>query len=139
MSGAAPFTRPPAWVPIVVLSVTALAGALVGVALDRTVLSPRMALAPGFPGPPTMQGTPAMRRAFVERLSHHLDLTPAQRVEVEALIERELPRVRETVDSVRQLFERRMAEPRAQMARILTPEQMKKFEALQLTPPTPMP
>jgi hypothetical protein len=138
MSDSAPFSRPPAWVPVVVLSVTALAGGLVGVAVDRTLLSPPRVLTP-FSEPRAIEASPAMRRVFVAQLAKRLDLTAEQRTAVEALIERELPRVRMTVDSVRQLFERRMAEPRAQMAKILTPEQMKKFEALQLTPPMPMP
>jgi Spy/CpxP family protein refolding chaperone len=131
--------RPPAWVPIVILSVTALAGALVGVAVDRTLLMPRMTIGTGFPEPPGLRGSPVMRKAFIARIAQQLDLTPEQRVEVEALIERELPQVRITVDSVRQLFERRMAEPRAQMAKILTPEQFKKFESMQIGPPIPLP
>jgi hypothetical protein len=135
MSDDVPFKRPPVWVPMVVLSVTALAGALVGVAVDRTLISPRSALAPFRQQPPGMEVTPAMRRLFVSRLASELDLSPEQRVAVEAVIEKELPRVRQTVDSVRLLFERRMAEPRAQMAKILTPEQLRKFESMQLAPP----
>jgi hypothetical protein len=145
----------------------AMAGALVGVAADRAMMmrdadwtrgAPLRGMPPGGmplggmpPGgmaprgmpprgmPPRGMPTPAMRRQFVQRLTDELALTDSQRRQVEALMERQLPRMRAMADSMQELAERSLREPRDEMLRILTPEQQRKFAELWRPGPRPRP
>ncbi len=128
---AAATVKRPAWLAVTALLVTGLAGMALGVALDRRVLLGGQSFAAQIPlPPPGVDPSPAVRHLFVLRLARELDLTDAQRQQVEALIEKESPRVRAAADTVRAMFERAMKEPRAELMAILTPEQQRKFLAM---------
>ena len=71
-----------------------------------------------------------MRKRLARRLASDLNLSDAQRVKVEELMEGQMPRMRATGDSVQAMVERSLAESREQMMKILTPEQQRKFSAI---------
>jgi len=119
------------WLAVAALVGTAVAGILVGAVLDRTLL---MWGAPGGRGMPVPAGgepTPEMRKRLVGRLARDLNLSDAQRVQVEELMAQQAPRIRATGDSVQAIVERSLAESRAQMMKILTPEQQRKFSTIE--------
>ena len=145
------------WMATAALLGAAMAGALVGAAADRALMmrgaewtrgGPFRGFPPGgmpfggmSPGgmPPGGMPAPAMRRQFVQRLTDDLALTDMQRQQVEVLMERQLPRMKAMADSMQELVERSLREPRDEMLRILTPEQQRKFAALRLPGPRPRP
>lgn len=118
------------WLAVAALVGTAVAGILVGAVMDRTLL---MWGAPGARGMPLAAGgepTPEMRKRLARRLASDLNLSDAQRVKVEELMEQQMPRMRATGDSVQAMVERSLAESREQMMKILTPEQQRKFSTI---------
>jgi Spy/CpxP family protein refolding chaperone len=116
-----------------VLLTTAIAGGCIGVAFDRTILSANRAFPREIPTPPGLEQSPAMRKLFVRQLQRELDLSEAQRAQVEGLIEAQYPMMRAKLDSIRGIMRNAIKGPQTEMMRILTPEQREKF--LKLVPP----
>jgi Spy/CpxP family protein refolding chaperone len=117
-------------VALLVLLATAVAGGVVGVALDRAWLMRGFPGGPGMPMGPLPAPTPMMRKQLTDRVAQELELTDAQRTQFEELFDRRSASMRATGDSVQTLLEKWLTETRAQMAGILTPEQQKKFNAM---------
>ena len=139
MSEPAPrVSRRVTWLAVAAVVGTALAGILVGAVLDRTLLTWGAPWARGIPVPARGEPTPEMRQRFARRLASDLNLTEAQRLKVEELMEQQAPRIRATGDSVQAIVERSLAESREQMMKILTPEQQRKFATI-LPPGPPRP
>ena len=118
------------WLAVAALVGTALAGILVGAVLDRTLLRWGGPWERGIAGPAGVEPTPEMRRRLARRLANDLNLSDAQRLKVEELMEQQAPRIRATGDSVQAIVERSLAESREQMMKILTPEQQRKFSTI---------
>ena len=113
---------------VVVLLTIGLAGMAGGVALDRYVILPRRFGMRPVDGPPFFPGRD--RGAFIDRLNHYLELTPAQSTRFDSLMnaeDRELRRAREIaqphIDSI-------VSETRREIDSILTPAQREKLHRL---------
>jgi Spy/CpxP family protein refolding chaperone len=65
---------------------------------------------------------------FVEHLSRKLDLTQQQRTEVEKILERRRARV----EAIRANAHKEIDETNAEIEKVLTPEQRKKFDELKM-------
>jgi Spy/CpxP family protein refolding chaperone len=122
--------RRPVLAAIAVTLSAAIAGVMLGIVLDRTVLTRTPELPRDVPTPPGLEQSPAMRQRFIALLARELDLTDAQRVQVEALIEQESPRMRASFDSAKGIMQRAVQNPQQRMLLILTPEQQAKFRRL---------
>lgn len=113
------------WVGLFVL-VVFVAGLAAGV-LVRPWLSP---------GPPPRFGPASLRGGapgpmggrLLERLAADLELTPEQDLGLKAVFEARRLRLREINKEVRDLFETQQSQMNAEIAAILTPEQMEIFE-----------
>lgn len=123
-------TRPSLVWPIVGFVVILAAGVLIGMAVERQRAARSAFLRPPVPVFPGTEPTPAERKRFIGAMASELQLTDAQRVQVEAMIERNLPRVRAIGDSVRLMVESAMREPRTELMKILTPDQQRRFEGI---------
>ena len=84
----------------------------------------------GF-GPRGMVGRPApdrMTERLLERISAEIDLTPEQDRGLRAVFDGRQQRLREINKEVRDRFETQQAQMNAEIAAILTPEQMEIFQ-----------
>jgi Spy/CpxP family protein refolding chaperone len=79
---------------------------------------PRRAGGPGGPGGVQM----------ARRLATDLDLTSAQQAELDAILARRRQRIEQVQGEVQARFEAEQREMRDEIAKILTPDQRKKFE-----------
>lgn len=122
--------RRPVMAAIAVTVSAALAGALIGIALDRTVLARVPAFPRDLPTPPGLEQSPAKRKQFMDMLARELDLTDAQRVQVEALVAEESPRMRAAFDSARGIMEQAARTPQDRLLKILTPAQQQRFRRM---------
>ncbi|MCU1229993.1 MAG: hypothetical protein JWO97_2877 [Acidobacteria bacterium] len=96
-------------------------GILIGIAGDHAwLIYQRRIMPPHFPG--------RVPRMFVEHLSRKLDLTPQQRTEVEKILERRRARV----EAIRATAHKEIDETNAEIEKVLTPEQRKKFVELKM-------
>jgi len=123
----------------VVLTLTALVGILLGVAVDRHVLLPRHGVHGdhgwhrppfgGFAGGRHDPSAPAVHRASA-RLARALDLTDVQRAQVDSIMARRMTALRdvrrETEGRVRTMLE----ETRQDIDRVLTPAQRERFQKM---------
>lgn len=115
----------------VVLLLVALAGVLGGIALERTVLTPRTdAAAAGRERMPMRQRMPMREHAFRSRFAEELDLTPEQRVVVDSLMDRQLRELRRIHGEERPRVESVIAETRRSIDSVLTPEQRERMAQL---------
>ena len=96
-------------------------GILLGIAGDHAwLIYQRRIMPPHFPG--------RVPRMFVEHLSRKLDLTQQQRTEVEKILERRRARV----EAIRANAHKEIDETNAEIEKVLTPEQRKKFDELKM-------
>lgn len=107
-----------------------LAGVVIGIVADRTLGTDLSRFPRELPTPPGLEQSPAMRRLFVAQLAKELDLTDDQRVQVEALIEEESPRMRAAFDSAKSLMRHAVRSPQERLLKLLTPAQQEKFRRL---------
>lgn len=107
-----------------------VSGLALGVILTRT-LGPRAPFGPpligGGRGGDMMLRGPELR---IDRLADVLNLTDAQRKELEGVFELRRGRLRKFRDEANTRFEAEQKELRAQIEKILTPEQLKRFDEL---------
>ena len=115
-----PTLRPAAGALLVV--VLLLAGALVGVLLDHVMMEHRFH---HFGGPPS-------RSHMLDRLQRELELTPAQRAEVDSIFRVHEQGVLAMRTQVRALFDSSRASLHAALKGVLTPAQLEKFRRLEL-------
>lgn len=108
-------------VAVLVLLVTFAAGICVG------VFGAHLAILHGGRGPAF---PPAI--AMVNRLDRRLDLTPAQRTQVEQIIRRHHASISAIWSGLHPQVRKELAEANDEISRILTPEQRRKFEAMKL-------
>ena len=104
------------------LLVTFVAGAFVGFAADRILLHRSLGHHP----------SPRMIEFLVERLDRRLDLTPQQRVEVKRIIEDRHRRIDAAWVGMRSNVHKEIEGGNADIERILTPEQRKKFDQIKM-------
>ena len=136
--------RSPSRVVIVaILAAHLLAGFAAGVALDRFVLhhrhGPFAGMGPGRGGPPEDPAArAAMQKHMADRISSDLDLTAAQRAQIETM----LPRHLAAFDSLRKEMGTRLQglldSSSAEVETILTPEQRVKWAENRRRFPGPM-
>ncbi|NUM74021.1 hypothetical protein HUU40_06650 [candidate division KSB1 bacterium] len=86
-------------------------------------------------GPPPMferemRRPPISRRGMfdVDRMQKHLDLSEAQRREVEAIVEKYRDQIQEHIERVEPPMRELMRGLRAEVEQVLTPEQREKFQ-----------
>lgn len=108
-------------VAVLVLLLTFTAGIAVG------VFGAHMAILHGGPGPAFPPPV-----AMVNRLDRRLDLTPAQRTQVEQIIRRHHASIHAIWSSLNPHVRKELAEANDEISRILTPEQRRKFTAMKL-------
>jgi Spy/CpxP family protein refolding chaperone len=113
-----------------VLFLVAVAGGLAAVVVDRFVLRPPH-------GPPFHGfgrgpggGPPERERAARERFAKELGLTPAQRVRIDSLMDRQLKEIRAVRQQVQPRLDSIVGETRREIDAILTAEQRKKAQEL---------
>jgi len=121
---------------IVVLLTIGLAGMAGGVALDRYFILPRRyGMRPpgdprgggGFPFGPRGGGG---RGVFIDRLNHYLELSPAQRVRFDSLMNRQERELREARAIAQPRIDSIVTETRREIDSILTPSQREKLRKL---------
>lgn len=106
-------------VAILVVLLTFTAGVMVGVFASHMMILRGGHGAPLFPA-----------KAMVNRLDRRLDLTDAQRAQVEQIIRRRHARIDGLWDDLRPRMRTEMDQANAEISAILTPEQRAKFERL---------
>ena len=104
------------------LLVTFAAGFVVGAVVDRFMLAHH--------GPRRMP--PMAVHAMIGRLDHHLDLTREQRAEIEKILQRRHQRMMQLTEEVRPRIGQEIAQTNAEIERILTPEQRRKFDDVKI-------
>lgn len=104
---------------IVLYVLAVVAGAAIGIAVDRTLLVERRG--PGRPDPREM------RRRFYDDLS----LSPAQRAQMDTILEQRSTAYRTLMAPLRPQQDSIAAEARARMVALLTPSQRETYERLQ--------
>ena len=106
-------------VAILVVVLTFTAGAMVGVFASHMMILRGAHGAPFFP-----------TTAMVNRLDRRLDLTDAQRAQVEQIIRRRHANIDKLWSDMRPRMRTEIEQTNAEISRILTPEQRKKFDQL---------
>ena len=120
-------TRTRLWAGLFVLVVFA-AGLAAGVVV-RPWISPVGPRGFGTPGPPVGPPTERMTRRLFDRIgAADIDLTPEQDRQLRAVFQTRQRRLRDMNEEVRGLFETQQEQMNAEIAEILTPEQMEIFE-----------
>jgi hypothetical protein len=122
-------TRPPRsargpFLAALLLLLAALAGVMVGVALDRRVLLPHAFGGPG--GHHERLGRPPA--AFLDRIARELELSPDQRVRVDSILERSHREICAVKGEVQPRLDSLFTRMRREMDLVLTPEQRNKAE-----------
>lgn len=117
----APSRRGPIIASLMLL-LTALLGAVLGVSLDRRFLLPGHHGAPG----PRSGGPPA---AFRDRMARELELSPTQRASVDSIMERSLREICTVKEEVQPRLDSLFSRMRHEVEQVLSPEQVKKAEA----------
>ena len=105
-------------VALLVIALTFTAGVMVGVFVAHI----------------HMRGEPSMLPAklMVNRLDHRLDLTDAQRAQVEAIIRRHHTAISSIWEGMHPRVRAEIEQANDEITRILTPEQRRKFERIKL-------
>jgi Spy/CpxP family protein refolding chaperone len=113
-----------------VLFLVAVAGGLTAVVLDRFVLRPPPG--PHFPGFGWGPGgrPPERERAARDGFAKELGLTPAQRVRIDSLMDRQLQEIRAVREQVQPRLDSIVGQTRREIDAILTPEQRKKAQEM---------
>ena len=106
-------------VAIVVVLLTFIAGVMVGVFASHMIILRGAHGAALFP-----------TKAMVNRLDRRLDLTDAQRAQVEQIIRRSHARIDGIWDDVHPRIHAELEQANKEISRILTPEQRAKFERM---------
>jgi hypothetical protein len=88
---------------------------------------------PGGPGGPRRVGGPdgPPTEAFVRDLNEVLTLNADQQAKITAIVDARRPKLRALQDEVSKKFSDEQAALRAEIAKVLTPEQQKKFDELE--------
>lgn len=129
---------------VALIAVALLVGLVGGVALDRWVLRPASASAgeplwagpagpggPGGPGgPPLGERAGRFRARYLQQLARTLDLTPAQRTQVDSLLRAQQLRTRALMRRNAPEMQAITTETNDALRAILTPEQWRRFEQL---------
>lgn len=122
-----PLTRPARTrrgpiVASLILLLTAVLGAVLGVSLDRRFFLPGHH---GAPGPGFGKPSPAFR----DRMARELGLSPAQRASVDSIIERSQREICTVKEEVQPRLDSLLNRMRREVEQVLTPEQVKQAEA----------
>ncbi len=127
------------WVVLAVVAI-ALAGALLGVVIDRAVHAHAMDARShgGFVGGGPRMGGPFMgrepndtaRKRMRERMAKELELTTTQAAQVDSLMSAQAPKFRALREKMEPAMDSLVKETQTQMDRILTPEQRAKAKAM---------
>lgn len=110
----------------IVILLVGLAGIAIGAAIDRAVEHRRMmsySVGGRVPGGPP----PEARKWVVSRLQSELDLTPAQRLQVDSVLARREADVRALMLEMRPRFEAISSRTRRDIQASLSPDQQKRF------------
>jgi Spy/CpxP family protein refolding chaperone len=75
---------------------------------------------------------PGIADMMLNRLDRKLDLTPTQRTAVAAILHRHHQRINQLVTGVHPAIRQEIETANAEIQRVLTPEQRKKFEQLKI-------
>jgi Spy/CpxP family protein refolding chaperone len=118
-----------------VLVVALVAGLMIGVMIDRTVLLPRMHGHFGYDrhGP----HGPPRDREFRERFARELELTPEQQIRIDSIMDRQGLELRAVRGQVQPQLDSIITRTRRSLDSVLTPEQRKKAEAIRKRHPPP--
>ena len=141
-----------AWFSAFVI-VVLLIGIASGILLDRFLIRPQgdrmgrggapglgmqqgmpprgMRQGPGGPGP----GAGPMRPGLEERLAKQLELTPAQKDQVKAILERRRTRLDEVRTETQKRMEKEQEDLRAEIRGVLTESQKKRFDEVMANAP----
>lgn len=111
-----------------------LIGGMAGVVVDRMWLLPSRGQFGGGPGggPGPGRGGPGMQNParIVDDLDRRLDLSADQEAAILKILESWRPRVQEVQDRTRKQFVDMQQELHAEIARMLTPDQAARFDAM---------
>ena len=120
----------PRLLAVLALLLAAVGGFAIGIAFDRATWESRrvgfLARGTAFPPPPNRQP----RSELLDRLDAKLNLTGDQRIRVDSVLARRESDMRALRDQVRPRFDSIAGRTRADLVRILTPEQRVRLEAL---------
>lgn len=108
---------------VLVVAITFGAGIAVGVFVDRALM-----VRQGRPD----HVPPFASNMMAQRLARHLDLTPAQRRQVEQILERRHARMNKLWSSVQPDVRREIESTNEEIERVLTPQQRAEFEKLKM-------
>jgi Spy/CpxP family protein refolding chaperone len=111
------------------LALAVVAGAGLGVALDRLVLGPR-ASASTSRNEGSEERHQRHEKRLLERLRSELDLEPDQEARLKDLLENNHDRARAFWDNVHQDYARLRQDFRSQIRALLTPEQQTRFDRM---------
>ena len=100
------------------------AGVVIGVISDRVYLLKHDRIIP-------RGGIEFMGKHLVKRLDRSLDLTDAQQVQIEAIIDRRTKRMLASSDAVHRAIYDEFTATHTEIEKVLTPEQRAKFERMQ--------
>jgi len=107
-----------------------LLGIFFGIAMDRFLFRPEPPAAPIGAGPPGGDRRPhGAAGFFLDRIVSELDLTEAQRAQVQDVFRRNLPLLR-AARGDRRSFQDARHRMRQELAGVLSEEQLKKFDEL---------
>jgi Spy/CpxP family protein refolding chaperone len=124
---------------IALLLLVATSGALAGVVGDRLLLERDASRQPGEWRPSGVAGPPPdgpwrwearPDERYAQRLAHSLELSEAQRVRIESIVELQQERVRELAEEMQPRFRAISEEARAGIEDVLTAEQRQRLESL---------
>jgi hypothetical protein len=132
------FMGGPRGLATLLLALTALTGALGGVALDRLLLRPDAAVLSAEEARPEAQVETQERRAlrvaprerFLVRMADELDLSEEQRVRLDSLLAAQQERTRAAMQEMQPRMRVIVAETRRGVDEILTPEQRERLREL---------
>jgi hypothetical protein len=120
----------PRLLAVVALLLAAVGGFAIGIAFDRATWESRrlgfLARGTAFRPPPDRHP----RSELLARLDAKLELTGGQRARVDSVLARREAEMRALRNQVRPRFDSIAGRTRADLLRILTPEQRSRFEAL---------
>jgi Spy/CpxP family protein refolding chaperone len=75
---------------------------------------------------------PFAAQMMSRRLDHTLDLSAAQRIQIEAILEKRRARFDAIHESIRPSVEKEIAQTNAEIERVLTPEQREKYGRMKM-------
>ena len=111
-------------IAVVVLVLTFGAGVAVGVFADHVMMVRGIGRHGGIP--------PFATHMMVNRLGRHLDLTAAQKAQVERILDRHHASMDAAWASLRPRIREELEQANAEISAVLTPKQRAKFEELKL-------